>query len=167
MENYMEIQIKNNIVTIANDNEPLNVPLNTIKNITKYTNDQEDTCALLVFIRDMVSSYNNYVQIENERNKSTTYLKFNYSPAFMEIFCTMILSMGFNTDQIISALSEFSPYELFGSCVEDGKIEYILDRVVRITEKVKQEIVRYNDTYILDDDDEIEKSKVKRYEIWN
>ena len=165
MENYMDVKIKNNIVTIANDNEPLNVPLNTIKNINKYTNDQEDTCALLVFIRDMVNSYNSFVQIENERNKDNNYLKFNYSPAFMEVFCTMILSMGFNTDQIMSALSDLSPYELFGSCVEDGNVEYILDRVVRITEKVKQEIIRYNDTY--EDDEEEIQPKTKRYAIWN
>ena len=167
MENYMEITINNNVVTIVNDNEPLNVPIKTVEKITKYTNDQEDTCHLLVFLRDIVGSYNNYVQIENERYKYNNYLKFKYSPAFMEVFCTMILSTGFNTDQIIGALSELSPYELFGSSVEDGNVEYILDRVVRITETVKQEILRRNDTYETNDDYEIEEPKTKRLQIWN
>ena len=152
MENYMEITVRNGIVIIVNDNSPLNVPLNTIKNISEYTNDREDTCRLLVFIRDMVNSYNSFANMENTRNKDKYYKKFDYSPAFMEVFCTMILSMGFNSDQIIGALSELSPYELFGCCQDDERVECILDRVVRIVGLLKQEILRRDDEYSYDDD---------------
>lgn len=167
MENYMEIVSNNTMVTITTDTGSLSVPEETIEKITKLTNDREETCQLLAFLRNMVNDYNSYAQMQNAHKDSERFYKFNFSPAFMEVLCTMLLSTGFNTDQIIAALSEMSDYVLFGSSSSEKK-EDVLDRVVRITGLVKEAILQgdISDFYNGDDYEE-EPPKVKGFRRWN
>lgn len=166
MENYMEVVSKNNMVTITTDTCSLSVPEATINKITELTNDREDTCQLLAFLRNMVNDYNNYAQMQNEQSNRLDFYWFKFSPAFMEVLCTMLLSTGFCTDQIISALTELSDYELFGGSVEDEK-EDPIDRVVRITGLVKEVIMQNDLSEYFTNDDDPEPPKIKGLSRWN
>lgn len=162
----MEVVSKNNMVTITTDTCSLSVPEETINKITELTNDREDTCQLLAFLRNMVNDYNNYAQMQNEQSNRLDFYWFKFSPAFMEVLCTMLLSTGFNTDQIISALTELSDYELFGSSVEEER-EDSIDRVIRITRLVKEIILQDDIEDYYNNDDDPEPPKIKGYRKWN
>lgn len=159
MENYLEIKKMDNTVVITGDESKMMIPIETIDAITLFTNDVEDTCRLVSFVYEMASSYNHYVEMELERDKNATCAKFNCSPAFLEIFCTMILSCGFNSDQIIGALSEIPEFELFGRETYEPE-EDNLERVIRIINRVKSMI--YDNSYSLEDDYDEENTKIKR-----